>query len=187
MQQVRKSAAGVKGRKWSPADRAEYIEILGEHANCPLSPAEIIDWARKLGRPGSDCERELRELLTIAFWNASSSLPAREPFEDEVRVDKRLPEIAKPLGSIHRDLLSLPSDVDAALRVRSGFGEYDKALDNLRALRRMLDELADLWSRPYRGNPSLKPASVAIEMLVLAVEEFTGKRLPAPRTSNLHP
>jgi len=96
------------------------------------------------------------------------------------RVDKWLPEIADRLTAVYSELLALPGDLDAALHVR--FSEYEKALNYLAILPEMLNTMADAWHRPRPGQPSLEIESNAVGLLINAVEDFTGKEFPSPRS-----
>jgi len=96
------------------------------------------------------------------------------------RVDRWLPEIAERLTTSHYELLALPGDVVAALRVR--FGEYDRALEALAALPIMLNTIAETWYRPGPGQPSLQMESEAVGLLIYAVEDFQEAEFPSPRS-----
>jgi hypothetical protein len=96
------------------------------------------------------------------------------------RVDRWLPEIAERLTTIRSELRALPGDVDAALHIR--FREYRQALDYLAGLPLMLNAIAEAWHRPSPGQPSLEMESDAVGLLICAVEDFTEKEFPSPRS-----
>ncbi len=175
-------------------------------AVCPLSGDEITVWAAKLESAGIDRERQLQTLVTYWFHHASSFFELTEAHEEERvrdfvnhrvaqgdspdavalpkhfdRVDRWLPEIAERLASVYSELLALPGDIDAALYIR--FSEYDKALDYLALLPSMLNTVAEVWHRPRAGQPSLEMKSAAVELLICAVEDFTGEKFPSPRSN----
>ena len=97
------------------------------------------------------------------------------------RVDKWLPEIGERLACVYSELLALPDDVDAALRVR--FSEYDTALEYLALLPSMLNTVGEAWHRPRPGQPSLEMKSAAVELLICAVQDFTGGKFRSPRSN----
>jgi hypothetical protein len=177
-------------RRLSDSQLALEVERMG--AVCPLSPAEITEWARKLKGAGVDVERGLQNLITYWFAQASSEVrhfvhrgldqqnsPDALP-QHFNRVDEWLPEIAKRLEMIRDDLLALPDGVDAALHVR--FGEYGKALEYLAVLPVMLNTIAEAWDRPRSGQPSLERESYAVALLICAIEDFTGTDFQSPRS-----
>jgi hypothetical protein len=96
------------------------------------------------------------------------------------RVDRWLPEIAERLTTIRSELRALPGDVDSALHIR--FREYRQALDYLAGLPLMLNTIAEAWHRPSPGQPSLEMESDAVGLLICAVEDFTEKEFPSPRS-----
>lgn len=190
-------------RQLSDSQLALEVERIG--AACPLSPGEITEWTRKLGGIGAEGERRLQNLVTYWFYQANSlsrvsqaTEVAREReylrFRLEQgdppnaimlpphfhRIDKWLPEISNRLAAIHTELLSLPGAVDDALRVR--FGSYSESLDHLAALSTMLNTIADAWHRPRPGQPSLETESWAVGLLTCAIEDYTGKEFPSPRS-----
>jgi hypothetical protein len=191
-------------RQLSESQLAIEVERVG--AGCPLSGDEITEWARKLKGAGVGGERRLQTLVTYWFHQASSFFcveEAREEGRDRDfvkrrvaqgdspdvvalprhlhRVDRWLPEIAERLDSVYSELVALPDDVDTALCIR--FSEYDKALDYLALLPSMLDTIAEAWHRPRPGQPSLEMKSAAVELLICAVEDFTGEKFPSPRSN----
>ncbi len=190
-------------RRLSEAELAAAIGYRG--AVCPLSPSEITDWAGRLGGAGANRERRLRNLVTYWFAQASLFSGVKQASEegrvrgfvnrrlaqgdspDAIalpkhlhRVDKWLPEIAERLTNVRSELLALPGDVVAALRV--GFGDYDRGLDQLAALAVMLNSIAEAWHRPRPGQPSLEMESDAVGLLIRAVEDFTEAEFPSPRS-----
>jgi hypothetical protein len=165
--------------------------------------ALIAEWAGKL--KGAGGERRLQKLVTFWFAQASFLASVTEAYEegrvrdfvnrrlaqgaspDAIalpkhfhRVDRWLPEIAERLTTIRSELLALPGDVVAALKVR--FGEYDRALEALAALPVMLNTIAATWYRPSPGHPSLERMSDAVGLLILAVEDFTEEQFRSPHS-----
>ena len=158
---------------------------------CPLSNAEIAYWAPRLGaqtardRNGrAEREDRLRGILANSFDRARllyriRMLPPNWPYP-RMRVDQALPKIAGRLDPIRNELLALPGEVTAALRVR--FDNYDLALTALGALPHMLNEIAARWHKPHPGQPSLKIEREVVELLIDGVEKFTGEEFPSPRS-----
>jgi len=199
----------VANRKPRPrrrlSDRQLALEVERMGAVCPLLPGEITEWSRKLGGAGTDGERRLQNLVTYWFsqassfsrlWQAADAAREREYVNFRLgqgdppaaitlpphfhRIDKWLPEISNRLAAIHTELLSLPGAVDDALRVR--FGNYGEGLDHLATLPGMLNAIADAWHRPRPGQPSLETESWAVGLLTCAIEDYTGKEFPSPRS-----
>jgi hypothetical protein len=194
----------VSGRRsYRLSDSELAAAIAYRRAVCPLSGAEISGWARELGGAGG--ERRLQKLVTFWFAQASFLAGGTEAYEhgrirdfvnrrlaqgaspDAIalpkhfhRVDRWLPEIAEWLTTIRSELLALPGDVVAALKVR--FGEYDRALEALAALPVMLNTIAETWYRPRPGQPSLQMESDAVALLIRAVEDFQEAGFPSPRS-----
>jgi hypothetical protein len=187
------------------SDSEVALEIERVGAECPLSPAEITEWAKKLKSAGVDRETRLRNLVTYWFhqasslsriWRAADEVRVRHYFKFRLengdapgtialpahfhRIDKWLPDISQRLNAIRIELLGLPVDVDAALRVR--FGGYDEALGRLAALPPMLNAVAGVWHRQRPGQPSLELESGAVGLLTCAIEDFTGQQFPSPRS-----
>ncbi len=158
---------------------------------CPLSDKEIVYWARQLGPRSAvdgvgpirreDCLRGI-----VAKWFERARILYRiRTFKPNwpdgpARVDKALPEIADRLDAIRNELLALPGEVTAALRVR--FDNYDLALTAIGALPHMLNEIAARWHRPHPGQPSLELEGEIVGVLILGVEEFTGEKSLSPRS-----
>ena len=187
------------------SDRLLALEVERMGAVCPLSPDEITKWGRKLRGTGADGERRLQNLVTYWFsqassfsrvWQAADAAREREyvnfrleqgdPADAKTwpphfhRIDKWLPEISNRLAAIHIELLGLPGAVGDELRVR--FGDYEEALDHLATLPAMLNTVADAWHRPGPGQPSLELESGAVGLLTCAIEDYTGKEFPSPRS-----
>jgi len=181
------------------------IAIEERHASCPLSAAEITSWTKKLKLPGAMYEQRLQLLTTYWYAQAVSLLPVEKAYQGarvrlyvkrrlalghslkEIalpphfdRVDRWLPEIAGRLMAIQSELLTLPGDVEAALHM--DFDGYETAIGSISALARTLNDVAKSWYRPHRGQPSREEESSAIELLVCAVEDFTGETFPSPRS-----
>jgi hypothetical protein len=158
---------------------------------CSLSDSEISCWAPKLGTRTSprevgrtEKEHQLRCIVTRWFERARLlyQIHTRKPNwpNGPTRVDKALPEIAQRLGAARNELLALPGEVEAALRVR--FGNYDCALTALAALSMMLTDIAQSWHKPHRGQPSLAIGGEVVGLLISGVEEFTCERFASPRS-----
>lgn len=202
MQDVTNRMVGPRRRL---PDHQLALEVERVGAVCPLSPGEITEWARKLGRAGAGHERRLQTIITYWFhqaksffrvWQAADAARVREYIEYRIeqgdspdtitlppyfhRIDKWLPDISSRLSAIRIELLGLPGAVDSALRVR--FGEYENALDHLAALPAMLNSMADDWHRQGPGQPSLETESWSVGLLTLAIEDYTGKEFPSPRS-----
>ncbi len=181
------------------------LEVERRGAVCPLSFDEISEWARKLGGVGADREQRLHNLITYWFdqaksasrvWRAADQTQERYSVElrlDQAdspdtmslpprvrRIDKRLRDLSNRLSAISAELLTLPDDVDAALHIR--FAEYDEALDHFAALPIVLNTIAEIWHRRRPGQPSLEIESGAVRLLTCAIEDFTGKEFPSPRS-----
>jgi hypothetical protein len=190
-------------RRLSESQLALEVERMG--AVCPLSPGEITECARKLGGAGVGCERKLQTTITYWFgqaksysqvWQAADAAREREYIEVQVeegaspdtitlpphfhRIDRWMPEISNRLSAIRAVLLGLPDAVDAALHIR--LAGYDEALDYLAALPIVLNAIAETWQRPGPGQPSLEFESGAVELLTFAIEDYTGKEFPSPRS-----
>ena len=199
----------VSNRKPHPwrrlSDDQLAIAIKRRRAVCPLSADEITEWAGRLGCGGANSERRLQNLVTYWFDQASSFSGVLQATDearvrdyvkrrlgrgeapdaialppDFHRIDKWLPDLSGRLSAIRAELIDLPGDVNAALRVR--FANYDEALDHLAALAVMLNTIAGVWHRPHPGQPSLERESRAVELLICAVEEFIGEEFPSPRS-----
>lgn len=202
MRQVTNRETGPRRRL---SDRQLALEVERMGAVCPLSPDEITKWGRKLRGTGAVGERRLQNLVTYWFSQASSFSRVSEMADaarereyvnfrleqgdppDAItlpphfhRIDKWLPEISNRLAAIHTEMLSLPGAVDDALRVR--FGNYGEGLDYLATLPAMLNAIADTWHRPRPGQPSLETESWAVGLLICAIEDYTGKEFPSPRS-----
>ena len=190
-------------RRLSDSQLALEVERIG--SLCPLLPGEITEWSGKLGGAGTDGERRLQNLVTYWFsqassfsrvWQAADAAREREYVNFRLeqgdpadaitlpphfhRIDKWLPEISNRLAAIHIELLGLPGAVGDALRVR--FGDYEEALDHLATLPAMLNTMADAWHRPGPGQPSVETESWALELLTYAIEDYTGREFPSPRS-----
>lgn len=159
---------------------------------CPLSATEIAHWAPRLGPTVSSHpevraarEQRLRKIIADWFGRAKSqymirTLPPNWP-DAPIRVDEVLPEIADRLERLRKELLALPGNVTAALRVR--YGNFDPALIALGALPFMLSEVASDWAKPHKGNPKLWIETEVISLLIEGVERYTGEKLPSPRST----
>ena len=96
------------------------------------------------------------------------------------RIDKWLPRSSKRLSAIRRSCSACP--VPLARRCVSASSDYGKALDHLATLPTMLNTMAEAWHRPGPGQPSLELESGAVELLTYAIEDYTGREFPSPRS-----
>src|SRR5215472_5276139 len=95
-----------------------------------LSEKEVAVWASRLARRRDRDQNEqtgrLREIVAECSRTARIVYQVRtKPFL--IRVDKALPELASRLIANRNELLALPGEVTAALRVR--FRDYDLAMN----------------------------------------------------------
>jgi hypothetical protein len=158
---------------------------------CPLTNAEIVYWAPKLGvqtaharEEPAEREDRLRAIVADCFKSARifyriRTLPPNW-LEGSSRVDQALPKIAGRADLIRNELLALPGEFTAALRVQ--YANYDLALTALGALPHMLNEIAARWQKPHPGQPSLKIEGEVVALLIDGVEQFTGEKFASPRS-----
>jgi hypothetical protein len=142
----------------SDCDRPAYIEVFEENSSDLFSSEEIAEWARKLGRPGPNGERKLKELLILACTSARLFLSEgsidhqagdRKAVEDDQdgndqKTVDRLPRLAERIHNISAELLDLPKDIQNALRVRIQFLTGRDLYKEMVWLRRLAQILEDV-------------------------------------------